>query len=108
MANTLKGATTDFELRKFIEMLGNPDTAPSIRKGVINRMKTLAQRKMDLNQRRVQDLRGGTYFQPGQGGGAPAAPAPASPQSGFRDGQKARNAQGNVIEFRNGQWVPSQ
>lgn len=64
MASTLKGATTDFELRKFIEMLGNPDTAPNIRKSIIERMKTLATRKLELSNRRIQDLRGGTYFKP--------------------------------------------
>lgn len=76
MASTLKGATTDFELRKFIEMLGDPQTPPAIRKGVLERMTTLAQRQMELNQRRMQDLRGGTYFKPQGGQTAPRASAP--------------------------------
>lgn len=71
MANTLKGATTDFELRKYIEMLADPSTPPNIRKGVIERMKRLAERKMEINQRRIQDLRGGNYFRPGGGQSAP-------------------------------------
>lgn len=71
MANTLKGATTDFELRKFIEMLGDPATDPKVRAGVIKRMQKLAQRQLELSEGRVRDLRGGNYFQPGRGQGAP-------------------------------------
>jgi hypothetical protein len=78
MASTLKGATTDFELRKFIEMLGDPATDPNVRKGVIERMKKLAERKLELQQGRVRDLRGGNYFKP-QGGAQPDA---APPQGG--------------------------
>jgi hypothetical protein len=76
MANTLKGATTDFELKKFIEMLGDPSVDPEIRKSVIERMITLSERKLELQQLRINDLRGGTYFKPG--GGGSAAPAPSS------------------------------
>jgi hypothetical protein len=67
MASTLKGATTDFELRKFIEMLGDPTTPPKVREQVIDRMTTLAQRKLELSRSRVKDLRGGDYFKPGGG-----------------------------------------
>lgn len=64
MASTLKGATTDFELRKFIEMLGDPGTPPQVRKGVIQRMKLLAERKLQVQGARVKDLREGSYFKP--------------------------------------------
>jgi hypothetical protein len=73
MAATLKGATTDFELRKFIEMLGDPATDPNVRASVIKRMQTLAGRKMEIIDRRVNDLRGGTYFKPGSGQAKPQA-----------------------------------
>jgi hypothetical protein len=92
MASTLKGATTDFELRKFIEMLGDPQTPPQVREGVIKRMKTLVERKMQVQESRVRDLRGGTYFKP-DGGGAPASPAAPS-GAGQQGGalQQAREA----------------
>jgi len=64
MASTLKGATTDFELKKFIEMLGDPATPAEVRKGVITRMKRLSERKLDLEQTRLKELRGGDYFKP--------------------------------------------
>lgn len=83
MANTLKGATTDFELRKFIEMLGDPATDPQVRKGVIERMKKLAERKLEIQQSRVKDLRGGTYFKPEAG--QPASPVATSSQQTWKD-----------------------
>lgn len=43
-----------------------------------------------------------------QGGASPAVPQPQATQSQFKDGQRARNAQGQVIEFRGGQWAPAQ
>lgn len=64
MSETLKGATTDFELRKFNEMLADPATDPKVREGVIKRMLTLAQRKMEIQQRRVKELRSGEYYKP--------------------------------------------
>jgi len=76
MANTLKGATTDFELKKFTEMLADPTTPPKIREGIINRMITLSERKKDLAERRINDLRGGTYYKPK----APAGSATGAPQ----------------------------
>jgi len=79
MANTLKGATTDFELKKFIEMLGDPKTPPPIRKSIIERMEKLTDRKIELQDTRIKDLRGGDYFKPG-GGGSSAAPRAAAPE----------------------------
>lgn len=78
MANTLKGATTDFELRKYLDMLADPSTPVETRSNVIKRMKTLAERKMELNQSRIRDLRGGDYFKPG-GGMSPAKQTTDSP-----------------------------
>jgi hypothetical protein len=80
MASTLKGATTDFELRKFTEMLADPSTPADVRMNVIKRMKTLAERKMQLNESRIKDLRGGDYFKPGGGQPAAAAAPQAAPK----------------------------
>lgn len=74
MADTLKGATTDFELKKFIEMLADPTTKPEIRASVIKRMDVLAGRKQENAERRIQELRSGTYYKP-QGGQRPAGQA---------------------------------
>jgi hypothetical protein len=75
MANTLKGATTDFELRKFIDMLADPSTTPETRGKVIDRLTKLAQRKMEISQARIKDMRGGDYYKAGYSvGGQQAQP----------------------------------
>jgi len=78
MANTLKGATTDFELRKFMELLADPSTPPDVRAGVIKRMQVLTDRKLELANARIKDLRGGEYFRPGGGQAAPTTSAPVN------------------------------
>lgn len=72
MANTLKGATTDFELREFKARLSDPATPPEIRGRIIDRMKTLAERQLKINIDRLNQLREGEYYKPG--GGASAKP----------------------------------
>lgn len=67
MASSLKGATTDFELNKFVTLLSDPSTPRDVRKRVITRMKTLAERKRSLARERINELRGQTYFAPGGG-----------------------------------------
>lgn len=81
MASTLKGATTDFELRKFIEMLGDPATEPSVRKSVIKRMQALTDRKIEIQNSRVKDLRGQTYFKPDGGPSRSGTISPAIQQA---------------------------
>lgn len=74
MSSTLKGATTDFELRKFENMLADPSTPVETRARAIDRMIALAERQRQIARDRIDQLRGGTYFKPG--GGIPA-PSPA-------------------------------
>ena len=72
MADTLKGATTDFELKKFEAMMADPATPPEIRGRMIDRMIKLSEAHKATKVRRINELRGGTYFKPD--GGARAAP----------------------------------
>lgn len=67
MSETLKGATTDFEMKKFETMLADPSTPPEIRGRTIDRMITLAERQLEMKEKRVAELRGGTYFKPNSG-----------------------------------------
>jgi hypothetical protein len=78
MASTLKGATTDFELNTFVDLLSDPSTEPSVRKETINRMMTLAMRKQKLNNERVKNISGGTYFKMRANEGGPQGPAAAA------------------------------
>jgi hypothetical protein len=69
MSETLKGATTNFELQKFEDILSDPSQPRETRRKVISRMKELLQSKADLANRRSKELRSGTYFRPGEGQG---------------------------------------
>jgi len=75
MAANLKGATTDMELNKFVQMLADPTTPPAIRKSIITRMKTLAERQKTIKTQRIKELRG-------DNGGS--GPAPVVTQDGFQ------------------------
>lgn len=82
MSANLKGATTDFELKKFENILSDPSTPQGIRDRTIDRMRALAQRKMDIEQGRINELRG-TGRAPGRGGmPTPPQAAPAPQASG--------------------------
>ncbi|MFT2211509.1 hypothetical protein ACLJYM_06440 [Rhizobium giardinii] len=68
MAQTLKGATTDQELNRFVEILADPSTDPDIRERTIDRMMALAQRQKEIKANRINELRGGGIQAPsGQG-----------------------------------------
>lgn len=84
MSDTLKGATTDFELRKFEAMMADPTVPPKIRGDMIDRMIKLADKQKAIKERRINDLRGGTYYKP-QGGAATAADPAADPLQRARD-----------------------
>jgi len=60
MAQSLKGATTDAELARFVEILADPSTDPDIRERTIDRMMTLAERVKEVKVNRVNELRGVT------------------------------------------------
>ncbi|WP_322882852.1 phage tail tip lysozyme [Sinorhizobium medicae] len=67
MAQTLKGATTDSELARFVDILADPSTDPDIRERTIDRMISLANRVKDVKDNRIKQLRGGGISTPGAG-----------------------------------------
>lgn len=73
MAQTLKGATTDSELARFVNILSDPGTPANIRERTIDRMLTLAKRVKDVKTSRINSIRGVPQ------GGAPAAGGPSDP-----------------------------
>jgi hypothetical protein len=84
MSETLKGATTDAEMQRFIADLGNPNTPIDVRARTIDRMQRLAQRQIQIAEDRINQMRGGTYFRPG---GGPSQPGQA-PQPNQAQGQQ--------------------
>lgn len=81
MSSTLKGATTDTEMARFMDILGDPATPPDIRERTIDRMRTLAERQKDLAVSRINDMKGGNYYKAG-GTSAAMGRQPSAPAGG--------------------------
>jgi hypothetical protein len=77
MSNSLKGATTDFELRKFEQVLSDPSVPVNIKQATIKRMMALADSKLALEQQRMEEF--GAEM-PGAGGGL----QPGAIEDGYR------------------------
>lgn len=93
MGAALKGATTDFELRKFEALLADPSTPADVRAATIKRMLTLAERRFSLNEERIRDMRGGTYYKPGAGLDASSSDLPkGKDRAALPDGYTAAKA----------------
>jgi hypothetical protein len=69
MAQTLKGATTDAELERFVSILADPATDPDIRERTIDRMIALSERVKEVKMNRINELRGNSKPSPGGGTG---------------------------------------
>jgi hypothetical protein len=67
MSSTLKGATTDFELKKYIDIFADVSAPPKTRQNAIERLIALAERKRELNASRINQIRAGTYYDEGGG-----------------------------------------
>lgn len=106
MAASLKGATTDFELREFTRMMADPAVAPELKQAKLTDILNKAQSRMNFLRSQAAEVRGQTYFKPPSSPGqAPATQQPAQPPQ-YKEGQKARNPQtGETRVFRGGQWV---
>jgi hypothetical protein len=79
MAATLKGATTNFELQEFVNILADPSTPPPIRARTIDRMLALAEGRRQTARRRIEELRS-TGLRPSNG--APPPREQTNPQTG--------------------------
>jgi hypothetical protein len=103
MSETLKGASTDFEMKKFISIAADTSKPPEVRKQAMDRFLALAKDELTLRERRIKELRSGDYYKPG------GQPTQAAPTAQFQNGQRAYNAQTRqTVEYQNGQWVPVQ
>jgi hypothetical protein len=76
MAATLSGATTNFELQKFEEVLSDPSSPSDLKLRTIARMKSLAARQKEVLTGRIGDIKGGNFYTQDQSGGAPQQAAP--------------------------------
>ncbi len=81
MSETLKGASTDFEMKKFLAIAADTSKPEKVRAAAMDRFLSLAQDERALRVRRFDQLREQTYFKPGGGLSGPKA----APQSGGGD-----------------------
>jgi hypothetical protein len=72
MSETLKGASTDFEMKKFLGIAADTSQPQDVRKRAMERFINLAGEELSLRKRRVNELKAGTYYKPG-GGQQPAS-----------------------------------
>jgi hypothetical protein len=77
MSETLKGASTDFEMRQFLERAADVSKSPGVRKEAMEGFLRLAKEELAVRQKRAEQIRGGTQYKP-QGGAAPAPTGGAS------------------------------
>jgi hypothetical protein len=63
------GNPTEGERAILVELQASVDKPASVRKEILARAKRLAQARLQFNQQRAEEMRGGTYYKTPQGGG---------------------------------------
>jgi len=81
MSETLKGASTDYEMRKFLAIAADTSKTPKVREAAMNRLLEFAQRKQEINKTRMDQLRQGIYYKPGGGQSRVAPGTGPSPET---------------------------
>jgi hypothetical protein len=102
------GMPTEGERKVLLEVQGSAELPQKVRENIYDRAIGLAQRRLEFNRQRAQELRGGTFYKPQGGASAPAEPPPTAPAPGGIGNApiRARNKQTNeVIEWNGSEWV---
>lgn len=85
-------APTEGERKILLEIQGSVSQPDAVRQKIYDRAIALAERRMQFNKQRADELRGGSFYkQPGAGGSVPSAPSPTTglaPGSYDWDGSK--------------------
>jgi hypothetical protein len=85
-------APTEGERKILLEIQGSVSQPDAVRQKIYDRAIALAERRLQFNKQRADELRGGSFYkQPGAGGSAPSAPSPTTglaPGSYDWDGSK--------------------
>ncbi len=76
MSETLKGASTDREMFKYLELIADASTPPEIRERLIDKAITLAEHSQKIAKDRMNQLRGGDYYKREGGQSAPGSGGP--------------------------------
>lgn len=65
------GNPTEGERAILLELQASSNKPPKVRQNILERAKALAAKRLEFNGQRANELRGGTYYKPGGGGGVP-------------------------------------
>lgn len=60
-------APTEGERKILMEMQGSASLPKEVRRGILERAKALAERRLEFNRQRSESLRGGSFYKPGGG-----------------------------------------
>jgi hypothetical protein len=74
---TFGAAPTEGERKILIELQASADKPDKVRQDILSRAEQLAQKRLEFNRKRAEELRGGTFYKP-QGGGPQQGARPAS------------------------------
>lgn len=97
------GAPTEGERKILLEIQGSAELPQQARDNILRKARAAAERRLAFNRDRATQMRSGTFYKPQGGEGQQPAP------SGVGGAPiRARNAQGQVIEWNGSQWVPVQ
>lgn len=81
---------------------GSVNKPADVRRGILQRASETVRERLGRNERRAQEMRSGTYFEPGEGG----APAVAATSPKYEEGKRYRSkSTGAVFVIRNGKPV---
>lgn len=94
-------APTEGERKILMDIQGSVSQPDNVRQAIYDRAIMMAEKRLQFNRQRANELRGGAYYKPGDkqaapSSGAPAAPAPP-PQAG--QPQPAEGLKPGVYEF---------
>jgi hypothetical protein len=67
MGDTMKGATTDFEFRKWMALAADLSQPIKTREGALTEAIRLYKDEINVRKTRINELRGGDYYKPGGG-----------------------------------------
>jgi len=105
MSETLKGATTDREMQKFIDIVADPSVPwNSTKKRALAQVKRFAQSLIDLNDEKISGIRDGSYYT-----GQPSQQTPDLGEddlSQLPDGVVIQDDSGQQFIIQGGQKVP--
>jgi len=104
MSASLKGATTDTELKQFTNILADANASPELKIRTIDRMLRLAETKSATADERIKGIRSKTYFQPQRQQGAQPAPQGQGKQPETPTFEETKEIGGKKYGRRGNDW----